>query len=53
MCGAGAAAGARTGQATGAWRHGLRTNEAVAERRQLNGLVREARASLRQLLGSE
>lgn len=29
--------------------HGLHTNEAIAERHQLNGLVREANASLRQL----
>ena len=37
------------GPTNGAWRHGLRTKEAIAERRQLNGLVREANASLRQL----
>jgi hypothetical protein len=49
----GARGGAPTGPANGAWRHGLHTNEAIAERRQLNGLVREARVSLRQLLGSE
>ena len=45
----GARGGAPKGQANGAWRHGFHTNEAVAERRTLNGLVREARASLRRL----
>ena len=49
----GAKAGAPTGQANGAWRHGLRTNEAVAERRRLNDLVRDAKMGLRQLFGRE
>jgi hypothetical protein len=47
----GAKAGTPTGQANGAWCHGLHTNEAVAERRRLNNLVRDAKTGLRQLLG--
>ena len=49
----GARGGAPTGPANGAWRHGLHTNEAVAERRRLNDLVRDAKMSLRQLFGRE
>ena len=38
----GARAGAPKGKANGAWRHGMATNDMVAERRQLAELVREA-----------
>ena len=41
------------GPANGAWRHGLHTNEAIAERRRLNDLVRDAKMGLRQLFGRE
>jgi hypothetical protein len=46
----GAKAGAPTGQANGAWRHGLRTKESIEERRRLRGVVRDAKTTLRQLL---
>ena len=38
----GARAGAPKGKANGAWRHGMATNEMVAERRELAELVQEA-----------
>lgn len=38
----GARAGAPKGKANGAWRHGMATNEAIAERRELAELVRDA-----------
>lgn len=42
----GAGAGAPTGQANGAWRHGTASAEAIAERRALRALLREARKML-------
>ena len=45
----GAQGGAPTGPTNGAWRHGLHTKEAVAERRRVNNLIQNARAVLRQL----
>ena len=42
----------QTGQANGAWRHGLRTKESIDAQPQLNNLVRYAKAGLRQLPGS-
>ena len=38
----GARAGAPKGKANGAWRHGMATNDMVAERRELAELVQEA-----------
>ena len=38
----GARGGAPSGPANGRWRHGNRTRELVAERREIKGLVREA-----------
>ena len=38
----GARAGAPEGKANGKWRHGMATNEAVAVRREVAQLVREA-----------
>ena len=38
----GARAGAPEGKANGAWRHGMATNEAVAVRREVAQLLREA-----------
>jgi hypothetical protein len=40
------------GSRNGSWRHGLRSNEAIARRKRVNELLREARASLHELLGS-
>lgn len=45
----GARAGAPKGKANGAYRHGLQTNEARADRRAVNQLRREARALLAKL----
>jgi hypothetical protein len=45
----GARGGAPMGPTNGAWRHGLHSNEAVAERQRLNDLVRKVKRRLRQL----
>ena len=45
----GARAGAPTGKSNGRYRHGGRTQEAIAERRAIGKLIREARASLADL----
>ena len=42
----GARGGAPKGTANGSFKHGLRTKEALQERRQLSALLAEARASL-------
>jgi hypothetical protein len=47
----GARAGAPKGRANGAWRNGLHTNEAIAERRAFGRLMREARGVMRELSG--
>ena len=47
----GAEGGAPTGQANGAWRHGLHTKESVEARRRLNDLARDAKVVLGQLAG--
>ena len=45
----GARAGAPSGKANGAWKHGRETNEAVARRRGLRELIRASRALVRQI----
>ena len=47
----GARAGAPKGKANGAWRHGIATNDTVAERRELADLVREADKMIAALRG--
>ena len=42
----GARAGAPKGEANGAWRHGMATNEAIAERKAFAELIRRSRRSL-------
>jgi hypothetical protein len=45
----GARAGAPTGRANGAWKHGRETNEAAAQRRGLRELISVSRALVRQI----
>ena len=45
----GARAGAPKGKANGAWRHGMATNDAVADRREMADMLREAGKLLRAL----
>ena len=49
----GAKAGAPKGKANGRWRHGTMTKEALADRRALGALLREARATVQSLSGDE
>jgi hypothetical protein len=45
----GARAGAPSGKANGAWKHGRETNEAIARRRDLLELIRASRELVRQI----
>ncbi len=49
----GAGGGAPKGKRNGQYRHGLYTQEAIAERRALSALLRESRKSLDSLLAGE
>lgn len=46
MHGGAAGSGAPAGERNGNYRHGVYTQEAIAERRFLNALLRDARASV-------
>ena len=47
----GARAGAPKGKANGAWRHGMTTNDAVADRREMADMMRQAGKLLKALQG--